>query len=353
MFLKLIYDSYDLQTRVFPVRVVYNEPANSCRSSQVVGWETESTAPSTATIQPRSAVAVLEAKHVAPHAKPPWHSFTFHKNSVQTLTLYTSTWESKCRNSFKNMKSNSISTNKIRIFEPLKNCWWLMVKFQVGNCLRLSVINPPTPEPPSAPHRRKSKCHKSGSVLEHHQWCNGCHCNWYHRCLYKAPTEKKKVNEVDDPKHRKHLGFNGNLNLKLDGGSWDSRCNKNVYQNLTPSSQNNLDRVFLTHFRLYSSHLCIFQNLHHRNRTFFLPRNCTILASTTTSHGTRIPIRNLKGIAQLRHQLKLRNGQLGACAWLQTATSPLNRWSILRGQKVYNTSAVSVLCNSFRLWTDT
>lgn len=139
-----------IQIRVFPVRVVYNEPTNSCRSSLVVGWETESTAPSTATIQPRSAVAVLEAEHVAPHAKPPWHSFRFHKNSVQTLTLYSSTWESKCKNSFKNMKSNSISTNKIRIFEPLKNCWWLMVKFQVGNCLRLSVINPPTPEPPKA-----------------------------------------------------------------------------------------------------------------------------------------------------------------------------------------------------------
>ena len=122
---------------------------------------------------------------------------------------------------------------------------------------------------------------------------------------------------------------------------------------LPPIHKTTSTESFLPHVRLSSSHLCIFQNLHHRNRTFFLPRNCTILASTTTSHGTRIPIRNLKGIAQLRHQLKLRNGQLGACAWLQTTTSPLNRWNILRGQKVYNTSAVSVLCNSFRLWTDT
>lgn len=75
-------DSYNSLLHVFfPVRVVYNEPTNGkmmkfnfFNSSQVVGWETESTAPSTATIQPRSAVAVLEAEHVAPHAKPPWHS---------------------------------------------------------------------------------------------------------------------------------------------------------------------------------------------------------------------------------------------------------------------------------------
>lgn len=198
MFLKLIYDSYDLQTRVFPVRVVYNEPANGCRSSQVVGWETESTAPSTATIQPRSAVAVLEAEHVAPHAKPPWHSFTCHKNSVQTLYLYTSTWESKCRNAFK-----TISKQNSHFWTPKK---LLVAHGEVpgGELPQVECHQPPNPRTPkSAPHRRKSKCHKSGSVLEHHQWCNGCHCNWYHRCLYKAPKRKEKVNEVDDPKTSK------------------------------------------------------------------------------------------------------------------------------------------------------
>ena len=152
-----------IQIRVFPVRVVYNEPTNSCRSSLVVGWETESTAPSTATIQPRSAVAVLEAEHVAPHAKPPWHSFRFHKNSVQDtypvffhMRIEMQKFLQKYEKQFDIHKQNS------HFWTPKK---LLVAHGEVpgGELPQVECHQPPNPRTPkSAPHRRKSKCHKSG-----------------------------------------------------------------------------------------------------------------------------------------------------------------------------------------------
>lgn len=161
---------------------IMNQPTERC--SQVGGWETESTAPSTATIQPRSAVAVLEAEHVAPHAKPPWHSVSmscvhpghpqllkgkrhlvgmskihqkqncihvFHKKISTHLylisTLYTSTWESKCRSSFKNMKSNSISKQNSHFWTPKK---LLVAHGEVpgGELPQVECHQPPNPRTP-------------------------------------------------------------------------------------------------------------------------------------------------------------------------------------------------------------
>lgn len=128
--------------------------------------------------------------------------------------------------------------NKIRIFEPLKNCWWLMVKFQVGNCLRLSVINPPTPEPPKAHLTGANRSATNPGAF----WSitNGATVVTVTDTIAaftKHLKEKKRWTRWTIQKHRKHLGFNGNLNLKLDGGSW---CVSESYPQFTKQPQQSL-----------------------------------------------------------------------------------------------------------------
>lgn len=91
-------------------------------------------------------------------------------NSVQTLTLYSKMAICGKKDPYE---------KQIRYQQQLRGC--LPRNHGEVPACRLPEI-PRSPHPngqrsSTAPRRHKSKCHKSGSVLEHHQWCNGCHCN--------------------------------------------------------------------------------------------------------------------------------------------------------------------------------